>query len=109
MLPSLADLANQNSAVSFLFSFGPQAPTRDSALSKLWNREHDEYVAVRAMERVRVDFTEITWEAFRRQVLDGQPAREVAACAGDLAECLALVAKSRVLSRVRAELTGFVG
>ena len=26
MLPSFSDLANQNSAVSFLFSFGPQAP-----------------------------------------------------------------------------------
>src|SRR5882762_7336154 len=26
MLPSLADFANQYSAVSFLFSFGPQAP-----------------------------------------------------------------------------------
>jgi RNA polymerase sigma-70 factor (ECF subfamily) len=79
----------------------------DSPLSRVWDREHDEYVAARALERVRVDFAETTWEAFTRQVLDGRPAGEVAAELG-ITRNAALIAKSRVLARVRAELTGLV-
>jgi RNA polymerase sigma-70 factor (ECF subfamily) len=78
-----------------------------SALSRLWDREHDEHVAARALARVRVDFTETTWEAFARQVMEGRPAGEVAAELG-ISRNAALVAKSRVLSRVRAELAGLV-
>jgi RNA polymerase sigma-70 factor (ECF subfamily) len=76
-----------------------------SALSRLWDREHDEYVAARVLERVKVDFAATTWEAFARQVLEGRPARDVAAELG-ISRNAALVAKSRVLARVRAELAG---
>jgi RNA polymerase sigma-70 factor (ECF subfamily) len=78
-----------------------------SGLSRLWDREHDESVAARVMGRVRVDFSETTWEAFTRQVLDGRPAREVAAELG-VSRNAALIAKSRVLCRLRAELAGLV-
>lgn len=78
-----------------------------SALSGVWDREHNEYVAAQVLGRVRVDFSETTWEAFTRQVLEGRPARDVAAELG-ISRNAALIAKSRVLCRVRAELAGLV-
>jgi RNA polymerase sigma-70 factor (ECF subfamily) len=80
----------------------------DSPLSRLWDREHNEEVAARAMDRVRADFTETTWTAFTRQVLEGRSAGDVAAELR-ISRNAALVAKSRVLARVRAEVAGFVG
>jgi RNA polymerase sigma-70 factor (ECF subfamily) len=79
----------------------------DSALSRLWDQEHDRHVAARVMERVKVDFADGTWAAFARQVLDGRSAQDVAIELG-ISRNAALVAKSRVLRRVRAELAGFV-
>lgn len=78
-----------------------------SALSRLWDAEHDRHVAARVMGRVRGDFAETTWVAFVRQVLEGRPAADAAAELG-ISRNAALVAKSRVLARVRVELTGFV-
>jgi RNA polymerase sigma factor (sigma-70 family) len=79
----------------------------DSALSKLWDREYDEQLAARTLERVRVDFSQTTWEAFIRQVIEGRPALDVAKELG-ISRNAALVAKSRALSRIRAELAGLV-
>ena len=79
----------------------------NSALSREWDRDHDTHLAVRAMDRVRVDFSETTWAAFARQVIDGRPALEVATELR-ITRNAALVAKSRVLARVSAELAGFV-
>jgi RNA polymerase sigma-70 factor, ECF subfamily len=79
----------------------------DSAISKLWDREYDEHLAARTLERVRVDFTQTTWESFVRQVIEGRPALDVAKELG-ISRNAALVAKSRVLSRIRAELAGLV-
>jgi RNA polymerase sigma-70 factor (ECF subfamily) len=78
-----------------------------SGLSQLWDREHNEYVAARVLGRVRVDFSETTWAAFAGQVLEGRPARDVAAALG-ISRNAALIAKSRVLCRVRAELAGLI-
>lgn len=80
----------------------------DSPLSRLWDREHDAHLTAQAMARVRPDFTDATWEAFARQVRDGRAAREVARELGMTVNA-ALVAKSRVLRRLRAELAGAVG
>jgi RNA polymerase sigma-70 factor (ECF subfamily) len=80
----------------------------DSELSRLWDRDHDEHVAARLMQRVQGDFAPATWEAFRRQVLDGQPTAGVAAALG-LSVNAVLLAKSRVLKRLRQEMNGFVG
>ncbi|HYH68470.1 MAG TPA: sigma-70 family RNA polymerase sigma factor [Urbifossiella sp.] len=80
----------------------------DSHLSRLWDREHDAHLTARAMTRVRPDFTEATWEAFLGQARDGRPARDVAAELG-LTVNAVLVAKSRVLRRLREDLAGLVG
>ena len=79
----------------------------DSALSRLWDREHDEHVAAALIKRVQGNFTPVTWEAFRRHVTKGEPAVEVAK-ALDLSLNSVLLAKSRVLKRLRQELTGLV-
>jgi RNA polymerase sigma-70 factor (ECF subfamily) len=79
----------------------------DSGISKLWDREYDEHIAARTLERVRVDFAPATWEAFTRQVIEGRPACEVAKELG-ISRNAVLVAKSRVLTRIRAELAGLV-
>lgn len=79
----------------------------DTALSKIWDREHDEYVAARALRAVEGDFAPATWQAFRRQVIDGLAPAEVAAEVG-LSLNAVILAKSRVLKRLRAELRGLV-
>ena len=79
----------------------------DSALSRLWDREHDEHVAAALIKRVQGNVTPVTWEAFHRHVTKGEPAVEVAK-ALDLSLNSVLLAKSRVLKRLRQELAGLV-
>jgi RNA polymerase sigma-70 factor (ECF subfamily) len=79
----------------------------DSGISKLWDQEYDEHIAARTLERVRVDFTPTTWEAFTRQVIEGRPACDVAKELG-ISRNAVLVAKSRVLTRIRTELAGLL-
>ena len=79
----------------------------DSALSRLWDREHDEHVCASLLRRVRGDFAAATWQAFRRHVLEGEPAAQVAEALGMSLNSV-LLAKSRVLKRVRQELAGLV-
>jgi RNA polymerase sigma-70 factor (ECF subfamily) len=79
----------------------------ESALSRLWDREHDEHVAASLMRRVQGDFAPATWQAFRRHVLEGEPAGRVAEALG-LSLNSVLLAKSRVLTRLRQELAGLV-
>jgi RNA polymerase sigma factor (sigma-70 family) len=84
-----------------------QLESPDSALSKEWDREHDRHVVAKIMKLVERDVQPQTWQAFRRQVIDNLPAAEVAAELG-LSRNSVLLAKSRVLKRLRAELAGFV-
>jgi RNA polymerase sigma-70 factor (ECF subfamily) len=84
-----------------------QLESPDSELSQLWDREHDRHVAGRVMKLVERDVKLQTWQAFRRHVIDGVPAAEVAAELG-LSRNTVLLAKSRVLKRLRAELAGLV-
>jgi RNA polymerase sigma-70 factor (ECF subfamily) len=79
----------------------------ESALSKLWGLEHDRHVAAMLMQRVQGDFKPATWQAFQRHALEGEPAAQVAKALG-LSLNSVLLAKSRVLKRLRHELAGFV-
>ena len=79
----------------------------DSALSRLWDHEHDKHVIASLMRRVQGDFSPVTWQAFRRHVQEGQPAGQVAEALG-LSLNSVLLAKSRVLKRLRQELAGLV-
>ena len=59
------------------------------------------------MRRVQGDFVATTWQAFRRHVLESKPAPRVAEELG-LSLNSVLLAKSRVLKRLRRELAGLV-
>jgi RNA polymerase sigma-70 factor (ECF subfamily) len=79
----------------------------ESALSKLWDREHDRHVVASLMRRVQGDFDAVTLQAFRRHALEGEPAAHVALALG-LTRNAVLLAKSHVLKRLRQEAAGLV-
>ncbi len=97
------------------FRTRPATPTIDldavadphSELGRVWDREHDEHLAARALRFVEGDFAPATWQAFRRQVIDGRTPAEVATELG-LSLNAVILAKSRVLKRLREELRGLV-
>jgi RNA polymerase sigma-70 factor (ECF subfamily) len=80
----------------------------DSAPSRLWDEEHDRHVARRLLALVEPDFEPSTWRAFRRVVVDGVKPAAVAAELG-LSVNAVLLAKSRVLRRLRQEMRGLTG
>jgi RNA polymerase sigma-70 factor (ECF subfamily) len=84
-----------------------QVEDPNSALSQLWDREHDQYVMQRLLVLIEPEFAPGTWQAFRRVVLDdGKPA-QVAADLGMSVNAV-LLAKSRVLKRLRQEGQGLL-
>ena len=62
----------------------------------------------RALDRLRAEFEPRTWDLFRRFVVDGSTADEVAAEFGTTPNAV-YIAKSRVLARLREEATGLLG
>jgi RNA polymerase sigma-70 factor (ECF subfamily) len=99
-------------AVNFLREFFRRQPAAASAsildqlvdprsgLSRLWDKQHDQRILQHLLGEVQSEFAAATWQAFRRLVLDGAPARQVAAEL-DLTVNAVLIAKSRVLARLR--------
>jgi RNA polymerase sigma-70 factor (ECF subfamily) len=74
----------------------------NSELSRVWDREHDQYVMQRLLLLIESEFEPTTWLAFRRVVLEeGNPA-QVAADLG-MSENAVYLAKSRILRRLRQE------
>jgi RNA polymerase sigma-70 factor (ECF subfamily) len=71
-------------------------------LAREWDRDHDRHVVENLLAVVQFDFSPTTWEAFRRFALDGVPAVRVAEELG-LSENAVILAKSRVLKRLREE------
>jgi len=78
-----------------------------SDLNRRWDREHDEFVLNRLLELLEPEFEATTWQAFQRQVIDGAPATAVAAEPRMTVNAV-LIAKSRVLSRLRHNADGLV-
>jgi RNA polymerase sigma-70 factor (ECF subfamily) len=76
-----------------------------SRLSRLWDEEHDRHVSHRLLQLIEPEFEPATWRAFRRVVLDGERAAKVAAELG-ISPNAVLLAKSRVLRRLRREAQG---
>ena len=78
-----------------------------SEVSQIWNREHNQYVLKRLMKAIQSQFERKTWQAFHRQVVDGQKSERVAQ---DLKMSTSGVymAKSRVLSALRRESEGLI-
>lgn len=78
-----------------------------SALSRQWDREHDCHVARKVLALIEPEFRPSTWQAFRRLVLDEAAPETVAAELG-LTVNAVLIAKSRVLRRLRQAAQGLL-
>jgi RNA polymerase sigma-70 factor (ECF subfamily) len=78
-----------------------------SEASRVWDDSHDQEVITRLMEFIRPTFLPKSWDAFYRQVFEGESPQEIAA---DLEMSLSSVytARSRVLSALRREAAGLV-
>src|SRR5262245_13358137 len=79
----------------------------NSALSQLWDKEHDRHVMHRLLQLIEPEFSPVHWQAFRRVVQDGERAAAVAAELG-VSVNVVLLAKSRILRRLRQEARGLV-
>ena len=78
-----------------------------SALSRSWDEEHDRYVTQTLLASIRLEFQPATWRGLRAPGQDGQSASEVAQEL-DLSVNAVLIAKSRVLKRLREKAAGLV-
>ena len=78
-----------------------------SGLSRLWDGEHDRHVVRRLLELIRPQFQPTTWQAFAGVMLEGQKPAAVARRLGISVNAV-LLAKSRVLARLRGEGSGLI-
>jgi RNA polymerase sigma factor (sigma-70 family) len=79
----------------------------ESDLSQVWNQEHDEHVAAHLLAAIEPQFQPSTWAAFRRTALDSVSPQDVANELGLTVKAV-VVAKSRVLKRLREEARGLL-
>jgi RNA polymerase sigma factor (sigma-70 family) len=75
----------------------------DNDGAELWELEYQRRVAALAMERIRSEFQDNTWQAFVSTAVDGKPAADVARQIGMTPGAI-YVAKSRVLARLKEEV-----
>ena len=87
--------------------FLSQLEDPESELAREWDRDHDRHVSQKLLELVKNDFEPTTWAAFCRFALEGTPAAKVAVELG-ISENAVLLAKSRVLKRLRREAGDFL-
>jgi RNA polymerase sigma factor (sigma-70 family) len=80
-------------------------PTSD--LSRLWDEEHDRHVLRRLMDMIAPLFEPTTLAAFRRVAFDGVRPAQAAEELG-LSLNAVLLAKSRVLNKLRQEAEGLI-
>jgi RNA polymerase sigma-70 factor (ECF subfamily) len=78
-----------------------------SELSQRWDQDHDRHVVARLMDLVRPQFQPATWQAFAGVMLEGRSAAAVAKRLGISVNAV-LLAKSRVLRRLRCESRGLI-
>jgi len=71
-------------------------------LAREWDRDHDKHVVEKLLAVVQPDFNTTTWVAYQRIGVDGVPAGRVAEEMG-ISENAVILAKSRVLKRLREE------
>jgi RNA polymerase sigma-70 factor, ECF subfamily len=84
-----------------------QLADSSSDLARLWDREHDEFILQRLLGLIEPEFSPAAWHAFHRQTVDGLTAAQTASELGVSANAV-LIAKSRVLRRLRQEAVGLI-
>jgi RNA polymerase sigma-70 factor (ECF subfamily) len=84
-----------------------QVPKAVETSESTFTDEVNSLIYRRALDLVRAEFENRTWEAFWNTTVDGRPPRDVAADLG-MTVLAVYKAKSRVLRRLRQELGGLV-
>lgn len=84
-----------------------QLQDETSEMSRIWDREHDQFVLKRLTKVVQCQFAPKTWQAFQRQVLECQDPQTVADQLG-MSMSGVYTAKYRVLSALRRESEGLI-
>jgi RNA polymerase sigma-70 factor, ECF subfamily len=84
-----------------------QLADSESALSKLWDKEHDAHVTRHLLEKIRPRFEVRTWIAFQQVALQGIPVDDVARELGMSVNAV-FIAKSRVVHQLRQEGRGLL-
>src|SRR5262245_51291833 len=82
-------------------------PAQPDPAEAFWDQEYREHMLRRALDIMRVDFPEKTWQACWQIVMEGKNAAEVAAAQGTTVGAVH-AAKFRVLTRLRQELAGLL-
>ncbi|MCA9057003.1 MAG: sigma-70 family RNA polymerase sigma factor [Planctomycetaceae bacterium] len=84
-----------------------QMSDANSELSQLWDREHDDHVLQTLLDQIRPTVTEDAWLAFHRVTVLNESPDVVAEDLGISVNAV-YIAKSRVMSRLRAEARGLI-
>ena len=79
----------------------------DGSMSQIWNQQHDQHVVDRVLELIQLKVSPKTWEAFRRQAIEGTAANVVARELGMSLDAV-YAAKSRVLKMLRQAAAGLI-
>jgi RNA polymerase sigma-70 factor (ECF subfamily) len=79
----------------------------DNELEAAWEEEYRKHLTLRALGLMRAEFQPSTWQACWQHVAEGRAAAEVAAELGITPNAV-YVASSKVLRRLREELTGLL-
>jgi RNA polymerase sigma-70 factor (ECF subfamily) len=80
---------------------------QNSTMSRVWNQQHDQHVVDRVLELIEPKVAPKTWEAFRRQSIEGAAAHVVARELGMSLDAV-YGAKSRVLKMLRQQAQGLI-
>lgn len=83
------------------------ASIEDQMLPLEWEKEHDDYVLQKLLRIVKADVSETTWVAFYRQAFENVQPTSLASELG-ISENAVLLAKSRVLRRLRKLAEGLI-
>jgi RNA polymerase sigma factor (sigma-70 family) len=78
-----------------------------SAVSQQWELEHDRHVIERLLKYIEPDFQATTWQAFLAVMVEGHKPAAVAERLSISVNAV-LLAKSRILARLRQEARGLV-
>jgi RNA polymerase sigma-70 factor (ECF subfamily) len=92
--------------VAFAEQFA-QLEDGNSLLSKQWDLDHDRHVVGRLLALIEPEFQASTWRAFRAVMLEQETPASVAVRLGMSVNAV-LLAKSRILARLRQEGEGLV-
>jgi RNA polymerase sigma-70 factor (ECF subfamily) len=84
-----------------------QIPSPEDELDDVSSDDTDRELLSRALQVIRLDFEEQTWQAFWQTVVDGETAGSIAAALGTTVNAV-YKAKARVLHRLREELEGLM-